>query len=721
VQAVAVKPDQIIEKVQAYRPDADTDLIRKAFDLSVAAHAGQLRVGGGPYVRHPLEVAEILTRLRMDVPTIVAALLHDTVEDSDLTRDAIAQKFGEEIAYLVDGVTKIDQLRFVNQEDEQAENFRKMLLSMSRDIRVVLIKLADRLHNMRTLAPLNDDKRRRIAKETEDIYAPIANRLGLGWMKVELEDLCLRYLKPEVYFSLVKQLAAGKKVRDRYIDEVRGIVEREVAGVHIPAEVVGRSKHIYSIYHKMLSHNVSIDQLYDLAGIRIITDTKMHCYALLGIIHSLWQPIPGKFKDYVAMPKSNGYQSLHTTVVCERASRVEFQIRTEEMHKVAEEGIAAHWKYKEGGRIDPSGDEAFRWLRQMLEWQQEISDGKQFLDAVKVDLFSDSVFIYTRGGELIELPRGATVLDFAFAIHTELGLECLGASVDGKLVPPRHVLRSGQTVEVLTSKDQRPARESLRFLRTPRARSAVKHWLRAEERRRTVDVGRKVIAREIRRQGHNPDLVLKRLDVALGALGVPDAETLYSEVGFGKRSIGEVLGHLLPDARVRPSFRDRVMMRMTKRDGAVVIKGEEVMVHLAECCGPVPGDPIVGYVKRGKGLVVHMADCGRLDTLDYDPELMVEVKWDSHPLRRRPVPVQVITRDRTGILGEVSSAIAEAKANISHAQIRTLPDRKAVFDLTLEVEHARHLERVIRRVERLKDVLEMKRVRQDERVGERPT
>jgi guanosine-3',5'-bis(diphosphate) 3'-pyrophosphohydrolase len=708
-----VRPTQIIDNVKAYRPDADTDLIREAFALSAEAHAGQRRLGGGPYLKHPLAVAEILTRLRMDVPTIVAALLHDTVEDSALTRESIAARFGEEIGYLVDGVTKIDRLRLVNREEAQAENFRKMLVSMSRDIRVILIKLADRLHNMRTLAPLPDEKRRRIARETQEIYAPIANRLGLGWMKVELEDLCLRYLKPEVYFSLVKQVAAGKKVRDKYIDEVRAIVEREMARVHIPARTEGRSKHIHSIYQKMVAQNLSVDQLYDLSGIRIVTDTKMHCYALLGIIHSLWQPIPGKFKDYVAVPKSNGYQSLHTTVVCEHGKRVEFQIRTEEMHRVAEEGIAAHWKYKEGGRIDPSGDEAFRWLRQMLEWQQQISDGRQFLDAVKVDLFSESVFVYTRGGELLEMPRGSTVLDFAFAIHTELGRQCVGASVDGKLLGPEHVLKSGQTVEVFTSPEQHPAREWLRYLRTSRARSAVKHWLRGEERRRTIDVGEKVLAREIRRQGHSAEQVLKRLDKALEDLGVADAETLYSEVGYGKRSIGEVLALLLPEARVRPSFRDRVMTRLAQRDGAVVIQGEGVMVHLAECCGPIPGDPIVGYVKRGEGLVIHVADCGRVDALGHDPELMVEVKWDPHPARPVAVPVRVLTRDRTGILGEVSSAIAEARANISHAQIRTTGDQKATFNLTLEVDHARHLERVIRRVERLKDVLEVQRVRHD--------
>jgi guanosine-3',5'-bis(diphosphate) 3'-pyrophosphohydrolase len=436
----------------------------------------------------------------------------------------------------------------------------------------------------------------------------------------------------------------------------------------------------------------------------------MHCYALLGIIHSLWQPIPGKFKDYVAVPKGNGYQSLHTTVVCEHANRVEFQIRTEEMHKVAEEGIAAHWKYKEGGRIDPSGDEAFRWLRQMLEWQQEISDGRQFLDAVKVDLFSDSVFVYTRGGELLEMPRGSTVLDFAFAIHTELGTGCVGASVDGKLVAPEHVLKSGQTVEVFTSSDQQPTREWLQFLHTSRARSAVKHWLRGEERRRTIDVGEKVLAREIRRQGQSPETVLKSLDDAVRALKLPDAEALYSEVGYGKRSIGEVLAVLMPEARVRPSFKDRLMMRLTRKDGAVVIHGEGVMVHLAECCAPIPGDPIVGQVKRGKGLVIHQAECPRLEAISQDPELAVEVKWDSHPHRPSAVAVQVITRDRPGVLGEVSSAIAEANANISQAQIRTIEDQKASFDLTLEVEHARHLERVIRKVGGLKDVLDVKRL-----------
>ncbi|MDH5527981.1 MAG: bifunctional (p)ppGpp synthetase/guanosine-3',5'-bis(diphosphate) 3'-pyrophosphohydrolase [Nitrospirota bacterium] len=701
----------LIDRVIAYRPEANVELIQRALRLSAEAHAGQRRASGVPYLKHPVEVAEILTQLRMDESTVVAALLHDTLEDTHFTREQIAAEFGEEIAWLVDGVTKIDKLRLVSREEAQAENFRKMLLSMARDIRVIIIKLADRLHNMRTLTPLSDEKRQRIATETQEIYAPIANRLGLGWIKVELEDLCLRYLKPELYFSLVKQVAAGKKVRDRYLDEVREIVEREIERVNIPAEVAGRSKHIYSIYQKMSDQNLELEQLYDLSGIRIITDTKMHCYALLGIIHSLWQPIPGKFKDYVALPKSNGYQSLHTTVVCERGNRVEFQIRTRDMHRVAEEGIAAHWKYKEGGPIDPSGDDAFRWLRQILEWQQQISDGKQFLDALKVDLFSDSVFPYTRNGELLEMPRGSTVLDFAFAIHTELGLGCVGASVDGKLVSPRHVLKSGQTVEILTSEDQRPVREWIGFLKTARARSAVKHWLKSEERRRTVDVGRKVLAREIRRQGHSPEQVLAGIDKALNALKVADEQALYSEVGYGKRSIGEVLAHLLPDSRVRPSFKERIMMRLGRRDGAVVITGEGVMVHLAGCCRPIPGDPIVGHVKRGRGLVVHVQDCAQLDQFDFDPELMVEVAWDEHPTCPTSVPVQVLTRDRTGILGKVSSAIADAKANISHAQIHTTEDRKASFNLILEVDHVRHLEKVIRAVEKLPDVLEMRRLR----------
>ncbi|MDH4229048.1 MAG: bifunctional (p)ppGpp synthetase/guanosine-3',5'-bis(diphosphate) 3'-pyrophosphohydrolase [Nitrospirota bacterium] len=700
----------LIDKVTAYRPEADVHLIRRALELSAEAHAGQRRATGHPYLKHPVEVAEILTQLRMDEATIVAALLHDTLEDTHFTREQIVTEFGEEIAYLVDGVTKIDKLRLINREQAQADSFRKMLVSMARDVRVILIKLADRLHNMRTLAPLPDEKRQRIAQETLEIYAPIANRLGLGWIKVELEDLCLRYLKAEIYFSLVKQVAAGKKVRDEYIQGVRTLVEREIERVNIPAEVVGRSKHMYSIYQKMTSRNLELGQVYDLSGIRIITDTKMHCYALLGIIHSVWQPIPGKFKDYIAVPKSNGYQSLHTTVVCEGGKRVEFQVRTRDMHRVAEEGIAAHWKYKEGGPIDAAGDDAFRWLRQILEWQQEVADGKQFLDALKVDLFSDSVFAYTKNGELLEMPRGSTVLDFAFAIHTELGLHCVGASVDGKLVSPRHVLKNGQTVEVLTSNDQFPSRDWIGFLKTSRARSAVKHWTKQEERRRTIDVGRKVLAREIRRQGHSPEQVLADLPKALAALGVGE-EQLYSEVGYGKRSIGEVLAHLLPEARVRPSFKERIMMRIGKRDGAVVIQGEDVMVHLAGCCRPIPGDEIIGHVKRGKGLVVHVSDCSRLEQLDFDPELMVEVVWDAHPSSPHAVPVRVFTRDRTGVLGRVSSAIADAKANISHAQIHTTEDRKACFNLTIEVDHVRHLQRVIRAVERLPDVLEMHRVR----------
>ncbi|MBI5137800.1 MAG: bifunctional (p)ppGpp synthetase/guanosine-3',5'-bis(diphosphate) 3'-pyrophosphohydrolase [Nitrospirae bacterium] len=700
----------IIDAVKGYRPDADVGMIATAITLAYQAHKGQKRASGEAYLKHPLEVAEILARLKMDVPTIVSAVLHDTVEDTDITRQRIVELFGDEIAYLVDGVTKIDKLQLLSREEAQAENFRKMLLSMAKDIRVVLIKLADRLHNMRTLASLPDEKRRRIAQETLEIYAPIANRLGLGWIKLEMEDLCLRYLKPEVYFSLVKQVAAGRKVREKYIDEVRAMVAAEIARVHVPAEIQGRSKHIYSIYRKMTSQNLELDQLYDLEGLRIVTDTKMHCYALLGIIHSLWQPIPGKFKDYIAIPKSNGYQSLHTTVLCERGNRVEFQIRTDEMHRVAEEGIAAHWKYKEGGRIDPSGGETFRWLRQMLEWQQQVPDGKQFMDAVKVDLFSDSVFVYTKGGELLEMPRGSTVLDFAFAIHTELGATCVGANVDGKLTAPQYVLKSGQTVEVLTSPDQVPSRDWINILKTSRARSAVKHWVRQEETRRAVEVGGKVLAREIRRQGRAPDAVLANLEPVLKRLGVRDRDTLFAEVGYGKRSTGEVVSLLLPDARVRPSFKERVMMRLTRQDGAVLVRGEGVMVHMSNCCRPIPGDPIVGHMVRGKGLVVHRKECGQLEALGKDPDLMVEVRWDANPITPHQVPVQVITLDRTGILGKVSSTIADAKANICQAQIHTMGDRKARFNLTLEVDDVKHLARVVSRLERLKEVLEVKRV-----------
>ena len=700
----------IMHAVRDYRPDADLGLISTAVNLAEDAHKGQKRASGEAYLRHPLEVAEILTQLKMDVPTIVAAILHDTVEDTHLTRDQIVELFGEEIAYLVDGVTKIDQLRLVSKEQAQAENFRKMLLSMAKDIRVILIKLADRLHNMRTLSPLKDEKRRRIARETQEIYAPIANRLGLGWIKVELEDLCLRYLKPDVYFSLVKQVASGRKVRDRYVDEVRGIVRDELERVDIPAQVKGRSKHMSSIYRKMTGQELEFDQVFDLSGVRIITDTKMHCYAILGIIHSLWQPIPGKFKDYVAVPKGNGYQSLHTTVVCEQGHRVEFQLRTEEMHRVAEEGIAAHWKYKEGGRIDPSGDETFSWLRQILEWQQQVPDGAQFMDALKVDLFSESVFVYTKNGELLEMPRGSTVLDFAFAIHTELGLTCVGAYVDGKLQALEHVLNSGKTVEILASPDQHPSRDWVATLRTSRARSAVKQWLRQEERRRAVEVGRKVLAREIRRQGASPAKVLDGMEQAVAATGLPDVETLYYEVGFGKRSLGDVLGHLMPEARVRPSFKERVMMRLNKQDGAVMIRGEAVMVHLSGCCRPIPGDAIVGLVKRGKGLVIHRSACPGLKELDLEPELEVGVKWDDNPFRPHGIPIEVVTRDRQGILGEVSSTIADAKANITQAQIRTLGDRRARFHLTVEVDHVRHLERILRRLEKLGDVVEARRL-----------
>ena len=527
--------------------------IRKAYEFSAKAHKGQLRRSGEPYLQHPLAVAGVLTLLRTDVTAMVAGLLHDTLEDTLATPEELEREFGPEVVHLVGGVTKIGKITFRNYEEKQAENFRKMVLSMADDIRVVLIKLADRLHNMRTLEYLSEHKRQEIAQETLEIYAPLANRLGIGWIKNELEDLCLKHLKPDVYETLLVRVAKRDEDRQQYIQEVIAVVKRAMTENGLQGEVSGRPKHLFGIYQKMEKQSISFEEVYDLAAIRIITDTKMSCYARLGIIHSLWRPLPGRFKDYIAIPKSNLYQSLHTTVVGPKGEHVEFQIRTEEMHRVAEQGIAAHWKYKEQGRVDEKDGKAFSWLRQFVEWHQDLPDNRQFMDSVKLDLFHDVVYLFTPKGMVKELPKGSTPVDFAYAIHTEVGDHCVGAKVNGKIVPLKHADRSGDTVEILTSPNQTPHKDWLKFVRTSRAKTKIKHWIKAEEHKRSIDIGRRLLESEFRRHGLAPAQMIRSdqlLQVARQA-GYETTDELAAAVGFGHLPTAQVVGKL--DSTMSPA------------------------------------------------------------------------------------------------------------------------------------------------------------------------
>jgi GTP diphosphokinase / guanosine-3',5'-bis(diphosphate) 3'-diphosphatase len=711
--------DQLISRVQSYNPNADVDLVRRAYAFSEKAHAGQTRRSGEPYLQHPLAVAGVLTMLRSDVTAVAAGLLHDTLEDTLATPDELEKEFGKDVVHLVDGVTKIGKIPFRNYEEKQAENFRKMVLSMADDIRVVLIKLADRLHNMRTLEHLPEARQKQIAQETLEIYAPLANRLGIGWMKNELEDLCLKSLKPDAFAELKMRVAKRDEERQQYIQDVIQLVKQALAEAGLKGEVQGRPKHLYGISQKMERQAVSFDEVYDLAAVRIITDTKMNCYAALGLIHSLWRPVPGRFKDYIAIPKSNLYQSLHTTVIGPKGERVEFQIRTEEMHRIAEYGIAAHWKYKEHGTIDNQEGKAFTWLRQFVEWHQDLTDNRQFMDSVKLDLFHDVVYVFTPKGLVKEMPLGSTPVDFAYAIHTEIGDRCVGAKANGKIVPLKHQLKSGDTVEILTSSTQVPHKDWLKFVRTSRAKTKIKHWLKAEQQKRSVEVGRRLLEREFKRHDLPPAQMLKsdRLLDAARKSGFDSLDDLAAAIGYGRVAASEVASWLIapvseetapaagaPAAERAPAGKD-------EERGVKVKGGRDLLMQLSRCCNPVPGDRIMGYITRGRGLTIHAVGCPNLDALDYDRDRLVDVEWDFTTPSTHSVKVSVVAVDKPGVLANVSSSISGAEANITRAEIATSEDRKAILNFVVEVQDTAHLDRVLKAIERIDGVITARRIR----------
>lgn len=706
--------DDIIGQIVQYNPQADLGLVHKAFDMAQSAHEGQLRKSGEPYLKHPLAVAGILTRLKLDVYSIVSGLLHDTLEDTRFTREQIQQHFGSEVARLVDGVTKIGKIEFKSYEEKQAENFRKMILSMAEDIRVILVKLADRLHNMRTLASLPDYKQKRIAQETLEIYAPLANRLGIGWMKSELEDLCFRYLEPEIYFDLVSKLARKQDERELYIREVVEVVKKNLKEYDLTGEVVGRPKHLYGIYQKMLKQGIPFEEVYDLLAVRIITDTKINCYGILGMIHSLWRPVPGRFKDYIGVPKSNLYQSLHTTVIGPKGEHVEFQIRSREMHRVAEEGIAAHWRYKEGGQIDERNSRVFAWLRQLLEWRQELSDNRQFLDSVRMDLFSDVVYVFTPKGEVKELLKGSNPIDFAYSVHTEIGNHCCGAKVNGKMVPLRYQLKSGDSVEILTAPTQTPNKDWLKLVRTPRAKAKIKHWIRIEEQKRSLDIGKRLLEREFRRADLNPPevYVSEKFNSIIKELDLKSPEELMVGIGYGRFSVNQVLNRLVPEIRLKSEVQRKLVHKTVPQERGVRIKGVgDILIHLSKCCRPLPGDRIIGFITRGRGLSIHAVDCPNIDELDYDKDRLVEVEWDPKQTVPHPVQISVLTVDQPGMLASVSSTISSTSANISQATIKTTEDKKAILNFVVDILNTDHLERILKNIQQVKGVLHAKRIR----------
>jgi GTP pyrophosphokinase len=714
-----VRLDDIIEKVLLYNPGADLDALRKAYVFSAKVHQGQVRLSGEPYLTHPMEVAAILVELKMDVPSIVTGLLHDTIEDTLTTPEELRALFGEEVADLVDGVTKIGKITFRTSEERQAENFRKMLLAMARDIRVILVKLADRLHNMRTLEFQPESRRRKIAQETLDIYAPLANRLGISWLKSELEDLSFRYLHPETFRDLASKVAKRRKERQKYVEDVKKSIQEKLHEQGIVGDVSGRSKHLYSIFLKMERQGIDFDQVYDLIAFRIIVESIRECYAVLGIIHSTWKPIPGRFKDYIAMPKANMYQSLHTTVIGPFGERMEVQIRSPEMHSVAEEGIAAHWKYKEKGSVVTGRDDKrFGWLRQLLEWQQELKDSREFMDTVKVDLFPEEVYVFTPRGEVKELPKGSTPVDFAYSVHTDVGHHCVGAKINGKLVPLKTPLHNGDIVEVSTSPNQTPSKDWLKFVRTSKARNKIKQWVKTEQREKSIELGKELLEKELRKYGFSLSRALgsEAGGEAVEELGYHSTEDLLAGLGYGKVPLGQIIHRLVPAEKLKaetpkPGRLGQVLEKIRKKpSSAIKIHGvEDIMVRYAKCCNPLPGDPVIGFITRGRGVTVHTADCPH--SLDGDPERRIEVEWDMKKKSTRPAKIRVSCVDQKGMLASITGAITNCEANIISANVHSTPDRKGINTFEVDVQNLDHLNRVINALLKVKGVYKVERMK----------
>lgn len=712
--------EAIVSGVEAYLSGADTAMIRKAYRFGEERHAGQVRANGEPYMVHPLGVARIVTQMRLDVPSVCAAFLHDCVEDTHTTVAEIEAGFGKDVAFLVDGVTKLARVEYRSQEARQAENFRKMLVHMARDLRVLLLKLADRVHNMRTLEHLAPDKRRRIARETIEIHAPLANRLGIDWMKGELEDLSFRHMHPEEWEDLSERLDRTRKKRDRFIEEMLVVLRGLLADNGLRAEAYGRVKRIYSIREKMRKQHIEFEQVYDLIAFRILVDSLTDCYAVLGVIHSKWTPVPGRFKDHIAIPKPNGYQSLHTTVFGPAAVRMEIQIRTHEMHRVAEDGVAAHWFYKEGGGLAPGGKDAgrFAWLRQMGELQQDVKDSTELLDAVKGDLFTDEVYVFTPKGEVKVFPAGATPVDFAYEIHTDVGHHCAGARVNGAIVPLRHRFRSGDTIEIMTNAQQRPSKDWLEFVVTSKAKAKIRSYVRTEQRRRSTEIGRDMLEKELRKAGISLAKAEKRGDLAraVEATRHGSVEELIVAIGYGKVEPRAVVQQILgaPESEPPPEIREsrlaQVMRRVTGADSRGIKVGsvDDMLVRYARCCSPVPGDEIVGFVTRGRGLAVHRRGCTR--TLELDPERRVDVTWDVKTRMDRPVTLRVVTAHRPGILATLSRVFSDHGINITQVNARATSDDEATNIFTFNVGGVEQLNGVVRSIEQMDGVTSVTRL-----------
>jgi GTP pyrophosphokinase len=713
-----IRFEDLVEKVRTANPEADVEMLRRAYVFSAYEHKGQVRRSGEPYLVHPLEVADILADLRLDAVAVAAGLLHDIVEDTTTSIEKIRELFGEQVAHVVEGVTKLSALQFASSEERQAESFRKMLLAMVDDIRVILVKLADRLHNMRTLHYLPEDRRTRIAQETRDVYAPIANRLGMSKIKNELEELAFRYLEPAAYQALRMSVEAKRKATEGLIEQLRRELLGKLDEAQIPVVGIdGRIKRLWSIHQKLERQKAGLDQIYDFLALRVITQSVKDCYGVLGIIHQIWSPVPGRFKDFIAMSRPNGYQSLHTTVLSEVGMPFEVQIRTNEMHRVAEEGIAAHWKYKEG-RVGAARDEqSFQWLRQLLESQQDVRDPQEFMQNLRIELYPEEVYIFTPKGEVKSLPRGATPVDFAYSVHTDVGHRCVGARVNGRMVPLRTRLTNGDIVEIITQPGHTPSRDWLNFVATSRARNKIRHFIHAEENARSIDLGRRLMDKEARRFTVDKS---KASDEALTALapeyGLQKAEDLYAAIGYGKLTARTLLLRLVGEDALREKAPDGAIASVVKRvlgggEQKIKVRGvDDLMVFRARCCNPIRGERIVGYITRGKGVSVHSATCPNVVNLLYDPERRIEVEWDKSA-DASPYTVRLTIRvtDRRGILADVSSRVADIDTNIRDIEATVDADHRGSIRMTVEISDMKHLEKVMRSIKTIDGVLAVER------------
>jgi GTP diphosphokinase / guanosine-3',5'-bis(diphosphate) 3'-diphosphatase len=714
---------ELMRRMRANRPNDDLELIRKAYEFSQKHHAGQSRASGQPYLVHPLEVALVLAEMKMDPVAIAAGLLHDSVEDTSVTVVDIRKEFGEQVAHIVEGVTKISAIDFATREEQQAENLRKMMLAMVDDIRVVLIKLADRLHNMRTLEHLPPERQQKIAKETLEIYAPIAHRLGMGKIRGELEDLGFRYVDSIGYQQVHDAVEARRKAGEAFLERVETVFRDKLKEAGITATVESRIKRLYSIYKKLQRQHITVEQVYDLYAMRVITESVQDCYAVLGIIHNLWRPVPGRIKDFIAMPRPNLYQSLHTSVIAEEGTPFEVQIRTEEMHKMAEEGIAAHWKYKDGP-VSAQDEQRLAWLRQVVEWQRDVSDPSEFLSTLKIDLYPEEVYTFTPKGKVVVLPRDSSPIDFAYSVHTEVGHSCVGAKVNGRMVPLRFKLHSGDIVEILTQAGHKPSRDWLAIAKSSRARNKIKHWLNVHQRERAIEIGRKLIEKEARKYRISlKDIKDEELQKIASDYGAGRPDDLMAGIGYGKYSARQILGRMAPSAGTplvdeeqdKPGGLASVVRRVfggDQNNNAIRVKGHgDLLVYRARCCNPIRGESIVGYVTRGKGVAVHALNCPNVTNLLYEPERKIDVEWsqdDSTP-SAYPVKLTVFCDDRFGMLKQITAVISDTQTNIRNIEART-NNGQANVDIVLDIADLKHLENIVNGVRKIPGVHDVQRL-----------